>query len=252
MKNGISDVLSVYKSLDNVAMVTIAPEIPGALEVIAELHGKGIVVSLGHSAATLAVAEAAVANGAKCITHLFNAMNPFHHRDPHIMGLLASDQIPSGTTMFYGLIADGIHTHPTALRIAHRLHPRGAVLVTDATAPMGLPPGIYPLGCQTVEVKNNRAVIAGTDLLCGSIATLDQCVRYFLQSTGCSLVEALEAATLHPAQLLGITSKKGTLDSDTDADFILLDDELNVRATYIAGELVWKDPSTVLDEENVA
>jgi len=76
--------------------------------------------------------------------------------------------------------------------------------------------------------------------------------RDFHSMPGCSLVEALEAATLHPAQLLGITSKKGTLDSGTDADFILLDDELNVRATYIAGELVWKDPSTVLDEENVA
>lgn len=252
MKDGFSSLTDVYGSnLDNVAIVTIAPELPGALEVIAPLRERGIVVSLGHSMATLADGEAAIARGAQFITHLFNAMLPFHHRDPHLMGLLASDdEIPSSETIFYSMIADGVHTHPAALRIAQRTYPKGLVLITDAIPAMGLPSGIHPLGCQMIEVKDNRAVIAGTDLLCGSIATLDQCVRFFKSATRCSQIEALESASLNPAQLLGITDRKGTLDYTTDADFILLDDALNVHATYVAGEQVWKDPVTVLTSKN--
>nr|XP_013795380.1 PREDICTED: putative N-acetylglucosamine-6-phosphate deacetylase isoform X2 [Apteryx mantelli mantelli] len=200
-------------------------------------HGAGI---LGHSVANLSQAEEAVQHGATFITHLFNAMLPFHHRDPGIVGLLTSDKIPAGRRVFYGMISDGIHTNPAALRIAHRAHPKGLVLVTDAIAGMGLAPGRHTLGQQVVEIDGLNTYIAGTKTLSGSVATMDACVRHFLEATGCSVETALEAASLHPAQLLGIEHKKGTLNYDSDADFLMLNDSLYVQATYIAGEQVWR------------
>ncbi|XP_035255084.1 N-acetylglucosamine-6-phosphate deacetylase isoform X1 [Anguilla anguilla] len=237
---GAGDLLETYGRLDNVSVVTLAPELPNSLAVVRELARGGVTVSLGHSVASLSQAEAAVKEGASFITHLFNAMLPFHHRDPGIVGLLTSDQVPAGRTVYYGMIADGIHTNPAALRIAHRAHPSGLVLVTDAITAMGLPPGRHTLGQQVIEIEGLHAYVAGTKTLCGSIATMDMCIRHFKQASGCSVEAALEAASLHPAQLLGLTHLKGSLDYGTDADFVMLDDELNVRATYIAGQQVWK------------
>lgn len=239
---GFRDVEDVYGTLDNVCLVTLAPELPSASSVIKEFVKKGITVSLGHSVGSLSQGEAAVQSGASFITHLFNAMLPFHHRDPGLVGLLTSDAIPERTRVYYGIIADGIHTHPAALRIAHRTHPKGLVLVTDAVPMMGFPPGRHHIGQQLVEIKDNKALIAGTNTLCGSIATMNQCVQHFLEATGCSKVEALEAASLHPAESLGIEHHKGTLDFGSDADFVILDDQLNVLSTYIGGECVWESP----------
>uniref|UniRef100_W5MRE7 N-acetylglucosamine-6-phosphate deacetylase n=1 Tax=Lepisosteus oculatus TaxID=7918 RepID=W5MRE7_LEPOC len=210
---------------------------PGAI--VQRLNSPGSPLR-GHSVANLSQAEEAVREGATFITHLFNAMLPFHHRDPGIVGLLTSDRVPTGRTVFYGMIADGIHTNPAALRIAHRAHPAGLVLVTDAITAMGLPPGRHTLGQQVIEIEGLNAYVAGTKTLSGSIATMDMCVRHFLQASGCTVEAALEAASLHPAQLLGISQQKGTLDYGADADFVLLDDSLDVKATYIAGEQVWE------------
>nr|XP_060642382.1 N-acetylglucosamine-6-phosphate deacetylase isoform X1 [Anolis sagrei ordinatus] len=234
------DVLATYSCLDGVKIVTLAPEMKRSGEVIRELTKRGICVSVGHSIANLSQAEEAVHHGATFITHLFNAMLPFHHRDPGIVGLLTSDQIPPGRQVFYGMISDGIHTNPAALRIAHRADPKGLVLVTDAIMAMGLPPGRHTLGQQVVEVDGLNTYIAGTKTLSGSIATMDTCVRHFREATGCSVETALEAASLHPAQLLKIEDRKGTLDYDSDADFLLLDNSLHVQATYIAGQQVWR------------
>uniref|UniRef100_A0A3B3WQN1 N-acetylglucosamine-6-phosphate deacetylase n=1 Tax=Poecilia mexicana TaxID=48701 RepID=A0A3B3WQN1_9TELE len=203
---GTDDLMETYGSLDNVAMVTLAPELPHSQSVVSTLRQKGVTVSLGHSVANLSQAEDAVRHGASFITHLFNAMLPFHHRDPGIVGLLTSDQIPAGRTVFYGMIADGIHTNPAALRIAHRAHPSGLVLVTDAITAMGLPPGRHTLGQQVVQIQGLHAYVAGTKTLSGSIATMDMCVRHFKQA----------------------------------ADLVLLDDGLRVRTTYISGEEVWR------------
>ncbi|XP_033743993.1 N-acetylglucosamine-6-phosphate deacetylase-like isoform X1 [Pecten maximus] len=131
--NGFSDVLEMYGTLDNTVIVTLAPEHERSEEVIKELVHRGIVVSVGHSTSNLIQGETAVGNGASFITHLFNAMLPFHHRDPHLIGLLTSKMIPSDKKVYYGLIADGIHTHPAALRIAHRVDPKGLVLVRRYT-----------------------------------------------------------------------------------------------------------------------
>ncbi|RUS69293.1 hypothetical protein EGW08_022942 [Elysia chlorotica] len=237
---GFKDVLEVYGDLSNVAMVTLAPEKQKTPEVIQEFCKRGIVVSVGHSNANLIQGEEAVRSGARFITHLFNAMLPFHHRDPHLVGLLTSDQLPQNRKVFYGLISDGIHTHPAALRIAHRVHPEGIVLVTDAIQATFLPDGTYPFGEQTIVVKGKHSYLKDTNTLAGSLASLDDCVRLFAKETGCGPELALQAASLHPAQMLGIADKKGTLDFHSDADFIMLDDELNVKATFIAGECVYR------------
>lgn len=237
--DGFQDILDTYHDLSNVAIVTLAPEKQNSCEVIQEFRKRGIVVSVGHSTSNLVQGESAVQSGATFITHLFNAMLSFHHRDPGLVGLLTSNRLPEDRTVFYGIIADGIHTHPAALRIAHRTHPKGLVLVTDAIAAMGMPCGVHHIGQMDIEIKNKRALIAGTDILSGSIATMNDCLRHFYKSTDCTKIEALESASLHPAQLLGISDFKGTLDYDTDADFVMLDDSLNVLATYIAGKLVW-------------
>ncbi|XP_078461156.1 N-acetylglucosamine-6-phosphate deacetylase isoform X2 [Lampetra planeri] len=238
-RRGMQDVLDTYGDLANVALVTLAPEMPRSGEVTRELTRRGVRVSLGHSTANLCQAEAVVEEGACFITHLFNAMVPFHHRDPGIVGLLTSDRVPPGRSVFYGMIADGIHTNPAALRIAHRAHPAGLVLVTDAIMAMGLPEGRHHLGQQTIEIEGLHAYVAGTKTLSGSIATMDMCVRHLRQASGCSVECALEAASLHPAQMLGISDRKGTLDYGTDADFVLISQSLEVCATYIRGERVW-------------
>ncbi|XP_032680664.1 N-acetylglucosamine-6-phosphate deacetylase isoform X3 [Odontomachus brunneus] len=235
---GFKSVTDMYGDLNNVCMVTLAPEIPNSISIIEELCKRNIKVSVGHSVANLSEGEGAVKHGASFITHLFNAMLPFHHRDPGLVGLLTSDKIPPGRIIHFGIIADGIHTHPAALRIAHRTHPEGLVLVTDAISALGLEEGIHQLGQLETEIRNGSAYIAGTDTLCGSIAEMSKCVRHFKEATDCTVVEALEAATLHPARVLGIDSYKGVLNFGADADFVLLNDRLEVLSTWISGECV--------------
>ncbi|KAK8376513.1 hypothetical protein O3P69_009865 [Scylla paramamosain] len=239
---GIDKVHDIYGNLDNVGLITIAPELPGALEVIHHLRSKGIKVSVGHSNGNLEDGEAAVNNGASFITHLFNAMLPFHHRDPGLVGLLTSQRI--NQPVHYGIIADGIHTHPAALRIAHRTHPKGVVLVTDAMAAMGLGEGHHHIGQMEVLVKGQKAQLVGTNTLAGAIVTMDSCVRHFIKEAGVTVVEAIEAATLHPAQVMGMDHLKGTLDFGSDADFLLLSDKgpLKVLNTFIGGECVYAAP----------
>lgn len=238
-EKGYKSLTDMYGSLENVSLITLAPELPNTQSVITELCKRNIKVSLGHSIANLKEGEEAVKNGASFITHLFNAMLPFHHRDPGLVGLLTSDQIFPGRIIHYGIIADGIHTHPAALRIAHRTHPEGLVLVTDALSALGLEEGVHQLGQLKIEIRSGRAYIAGTDTLCGSTAEMTKCVRHFKEVTGCSIVEALEAATLHPAKTLGIEKTKGTLNYGADADIVMLDNDLELLSTWISGECVY-------------
>lgn len=165
----------------------------------------------------------------------------FHHRDPGLVGLLASTKIPEGKQIYFGIISDGVHTHPAALRIAYRAHPDGLILVTDAISALGLDPGTYRLGQYSIEVRDAKAYISGTNTLCGSIAPLDECIRIFKRASRCSLVYAIEAASLHPAKCLGIEARKGTLNYGGDADFVFLDDELMVKSTWIAGDCVFEN-----------
>ncbi|KAJ1950060.1 N-acetyl-glucosamine-6-phosphate deacetylase, partial [Linderina pennispora] len=240
-KNGLADFDECY-GLDNlrknVAYVTMAPEVEGIMDSIPQLiEATGINISSGHSNASTAQANEAHKKGAKMVTHLFNAMAAFHQRDPGIIGLLgASESRP-----YYGIICDGVHVHPHSVMIAYYAHPTGACLVTDAMSAQCLPEGYYKLGKMDVDVHNGHVYIKGTNTIAGSIATLAQCVRNFIKFTGASKVEALENATLHPAQMLGITDRKGTLQFGADADVLVLDDNLNVERVFIGGTEVTED-----------
>jgi N-acetylglucosamine-6-phosphate deacetylase len=240
--------MSVERLSKFVRIVTLAPELDPEGKIITALDQSGITVSIGHSLADLAQGEAAVRQGARFITHLFNAMQPFHHRDPHLIGLLAEVH---STRPYYGIIADGIHTHPSALNIAFKSHPEGLVLVTDAISPLGLEEkSVCELGTRHVEIQRDaksgkkRAYLKDTNTLAGSVATMDECVRNLLSSTNCTLVEALKCASQHPARLTGRFPELGSLEPDSYADFVLLDDSesaegLAVKATFVQGFLRW-------------
>ncbi|ORX93959.1 hypothetical protein K493DRAFT_315720 [Basidiobolus meristosporus CBS 931.73] len=236
--NGVADLFDCYAikhgETSNIAIITVAPEVEGVMEAIPELVKEGIVVSIGHSVATTDQAEAAVSKGANLVTHMFNALQEFHHRDPGIIGVLGSPK----QRPYYGLICDGIHSHPNSVKIAYDSHPDGVILVTDAMSAAGLPPGKYYLGNMSVDKSSDRVYITGTKTLAGSVVTIDECVQNFQKFTGCSVVEAIEAATLHPAKALGITHKKGTFKDGADADIVFLDDELNVKRVFVSGQEV--------------
>ncbi|KAG7394982.1 putative N-acetylglucosamine-6-phosphate deacetylase [Phytophthora boehmeriae] len=237
--NGISSLIECYgDSLDDVAIVTLAPELDGAMRTIRELRERGIVASAGHSVANIEVAMEAVENGVNMLTHIFNAMAPFHQRDPGLIGLLGlvNDKRP-----YYGMILDGVHAHPCSTRVIERCHPDGLILVTDAIAGMGLAPGTYDLAGQVMEVKEDAAYVAGTNTLAGSIVTIDACIRQLREYTGCTIEQALLSASTHPARALGAkASHKGSLAFGADADFVLLDDSLHVVQTYMDGQLVYE------------
>jgi N-acetylglucosamine-6-phosphate deacetylase len=250
------EVMDVYgESLDNACIITLAPELEGCLETLPWLREQGVVISLGHSMANLQKAKEAINKGATLITHLFNAMLPFHHRDPGIVGLLTSLDLPRD--IYYSMISDGHHTDMTVQRIAYNANPNGVVLITDGIKAMGLSPGHYNLGDMIIDVANNISYLAGTQTLAGSVATLDECIRCFIQATDCSLASALEAASLHPAKVLeGIgyqigypadgKPSRGHLGVGAPADVTFLTplsdktSPLRVVATVIAGDIVYK------------
>ncbi len=218
-------------SAGGVRMVTLAPELPGALELVRMLARAGVVASLGHSDATYAEARAAVQAGARSVTHLFNAMRPLHHREPGILG--AGLDL---TALGCELICDGVHVAPAALRVAARAKgPGGVRLVTDAMEAAGLSDGSYRLGGASVRVSGGRAVIAGTDTIAGSTLTMDAAVRGAVRLMGVPVEEAVAMASAAPARLLGVADRKGAIAPGMDADLVLLDEDLCVRGTLIGG-----------------
>lgn len=232
-KDGLQTALERYGSLDSVRIVTLAPELPGALELTAGLREKGIVVSAGHSMASLDESDVAIAAGVGLVTHLFNCVTPWHHRQPGLIGAALTRQ-----ELYYSLISDGAHLHTDSIKMAWLAHPEGAILVTDAMAALGLEDGSYELAGAVVEVNEGRAYIQGTETLAGATCPMNECVHKFQQATGCAVAQALELASLRPAQLLGIDDRKGRLDVGCDADFIIVDEDLVVHETYIAGQRV--------------
>jgi N-acetylglucosamine-6-phosphate deacetylase len=231
MNYSISD---CYGILDGVKIITLAPEIPGALEAIRCLkETTDIVVSAGHTKASMEDALLAVDAGVTLATHLFNTMTPIHHRNPGIIPVfLTYDDI------FYTVIADNVHVHPMILKLMYKANPEGLVLITDAIQALGMSPGQYQLGNMNVTVNNDKATITDTNTIAGSVLSLDKAVRNLVSATGCSQAYAIEAASLKPAQALNLSSK-GNLNVGSDADFIILDDDLFVEATYVSGKRIW-------------
>jgi N-acetylglucosamine-6-phosphate deacetylase len=216
----------------HVRMITIAPELPGALEVISEAARRNVCVSIGHSDAIMETAKAAVQAGARHATHTFNAMRPLDHREPGILGeSLTSEQLTAD------IIADGIHVAPEVVKLF--LRAKGlerAVLITDATAAAGMPDGIYQLGPIQVVVKDGRCTLDGKPdgQLAGSVLTMDQAVRNVGQFAGWSLQNSIRAATLNPTAAAGLT-QHGQITAGAEANLVLLTPDGQVRKTIIRG-----------------
>ncbi len=218
--------LEEFNKLKNVKMVTIAPELDGSMEFIKNCN---CCVSLGHTGADYETALAAIDAGAACLTHTFNAMPPLHHRSPSVIGA-ASDR-----NIYAQVICDGLHIHSSAIRILYKIF--GAdrmVLISDSMRATGLSDGKYDLGGQEVTVKNNSARLSdGT--LAGSISTLLNCVRCAVKFGICEK-DAFKMASETPANLLG-EKNLGKIEVGCDADFIVLDGELNILKTVINGKI---------------
>lgn len=212
----------------HIRVMTIAPELPGAVEVIAEAAARGVCVSLGHSDADLNAARTGFAAGARHATHTFNAMRPLDHRDPGILGEVLTDSRLSAD-----IIADGIHLDPVIVQLFLKAKgPDAAVLITDATAATGMPDGRYRLGSLDVEVKDGRCTVGGK--LAGSVLTMDRAVRNVMQFAQWDLQQALRLATLNPARVAGV-KKGGVLEAGSPADLVVLSPSGEVRHTMVRG-----------------
>jgi N-acetylglucosamine-6-phosphate deacetylase len=213
----------------HVRMLTIAPELPGATEVIAEAARRKVLVSIGHSDADLSAAQAGVRAGARHATHTFNAMRPLDHREPGILAEVLTDPQVSAD-----IIVDGIHVAPSVVQIFLKAKGiEGSVLITDATAAAGMPEGRYQLGTMMVDVKNGMCTIDGK--LAGSVLTMDRAVRNVMEFGSWSLRDAVRAATLNPARAAGLTRHYGSLTSGAEANFIVLSSMGEVRETVVRG-----------------
>ena len=213
----------------HIGVMTIAPELDGASEVIAEASRRGVCVSLGHSDADLAAARRGVAAGARHATHTFNAMRPLGHRDPGILG-----EVLTNSRVTADIIADGIHLDPAVVELFLRCKGlEAAVLITDAIAATGMPDGRYRLGSLEVEVKAGRCLFEGK--LAGSVLTMDRAVRNVMEFAGWDLRQAVRAAALNPARVTGFASKKGSIAPGMDADMVVLSAAGHVLKTIVHG-----------------
>lgn len=216
----------------HVRMVTLAPERTGGLEAIRRLGAAGVVSAIGHTEATYDQTCAALDVGAGVGTHLFNAMPALHHRAPGPVAALL--ERPEA---YVELVADGVHVHPAALRLAARAKPQRVVLVTDAMAAAAAADGDYRLGRLVVEVRDGVARLAGSDTIAGSTLTMAAALRYAVHRIGLSLEDAVRAATAAPAAMLSLDGV-GALLPGYRADAVVLDDELVVLRVLHRGRWV--------------
>jgi N-acetylglucosamine-6-phosphate deacetylase len=216
----------------HVRMVTLAPELPGGLDAIRLLTAAGVVTGIGHTDATYDLARAALDAGATVGTHLFNAMRSLHHREPGPIAALLEHP-----DAYVELIADGVHVHPAALRLAARAKPHLTILVTDAMAAAAAADGTYSLGRMSVDVRDGIARLADTGAIAGSTLTMSAAVRYAVQVAGLPIEDVVRAATSSPAALLGL-DRVGALRPGYRADLVVLDERLEVRRVLHRGAWV--------------
>jgi len=218
-----------------VRLVTVAPEEAGALEFIRAATADGIAVSVGHTVADYDTAKAAFEAGANHATHLYNGMPSLHHRAPSVIG--AAFDTPG---VMAELICDGVHIHEAMVRLAFRLF--GAdrmILISDSLRATGMPDGNYPFGGQEIEVRGNRATIAGhPETLAGSVTSLMGCLRQAV-AFGIPLEDAVRACSFNPAKSIGISDRAGSLEIGKEASIVLLDKEtLEIRTIIFQGQIV--------------
>jgi N-acetylglucosamine-6-phosphate deacetylase len=211
-------------------MITIAPELPGALEVVDAAVAAGVVVAVGHTDATYSQSIAAFDRGATVATHLFNGMRPLHHREPG--PVLAS--LDAGAAC--EVINDGVHVHPAVLRMVADRDAAQLILITDAISATGVGDGEYALGGQRVTVRDGQARLSELRSLAGSTLTMDRAVRRAVFDAGLPIEVAIAAASTNPARVLGLAAELGAIEVGLRADLLHLDHELRPQRRMRNGQ----------------
>jgi N-acetylglucosamine-6-phosphate deacetylase len=227
-----------------IRLMTLAPELPGAIELVRHAVARGVRVSLGHSDANAAETLAAVAAGATSATHVFNAMRPLSHREPGILGVTLTTD-----ALYTELICDGIHTAPEIVRLWYRAKgPERTILVTDAISATGMSDGEYTLGGFQVNLANGRTMARG--VLAGSVLTLDRALTNLLEFTGASLCDALRLLTTNPAAMTGLESSAGSVDVGKPANLVAVDGQGKLLLSIVNGKLATADEQTRIGSRN--
>ncbi len=218
-----------FKKFGNVKMITVAPEQAGSMEFIRRISAEGVIASLGHTDADYDTAIEAIENGAKCLTHTFNAMQPLHHRKPGPIGAASEKGI------WAQIICDGVHIHKASVLAAYKMFGSDRLtLISDAIRPAGLTEGtVSESGGIAVKVRNGAVYLDGTDTLAGSGSTLWHCVCCAVKM-GIDFDEAVKMATETPARLLGL--KRGKIQVGYDADLISVEEDMTIDQVFIAGK----------------
>ena len=216
-----------------VRYLTVAPEVEGVVDMIREISGE-VAVAIGHSGADYETAIRAIDAGARACTHTFNAMGLFHQHRPSIMGAVLERPV------YCEAICDGRHLHPGTVRmlLACKGWDRVAA-VTDSIQAAGLPDGRYKLGVNDVVVEDGDAKLASNGVRAGSTLTTGQALKNLVAFTGQPVERVLPLLTLNPARLIGMEERKGSIAPGKDADLVVLDDQLNVKQTYVSGVCVY-------------
>jgi len=227
-----SDVAELLRAAHGtLRQITLAPDLPNALEAIEVLVEAGVTVAVGHTNATFEQTKLAFASGARLLTHAFNAMPGIHHRAPGpVIAAFEDDRV------VIEVILDGLHVHPEVVRLAFDSAPGRVALVTDAMAAAGSTDGDYQLGSLAVTVADGKAVLRGTDTIAGSTLTLDRALQLALSTVELTPREAIEALTLTPARALGLDATLGLLAPGFAADAVILDHGWNVTEVWGAGK----------------
>lgn len=218
---------------DTLRIMTVAPELPGCEEIVRMLAGHGTLPSFGHSKATYDEALRGFDVGITHVTHLFNAMPSLHHRDPS--PLAAIFERPGVTCQ---VITDGVHIHPAVLRLAYKiLGPERFLTITDGIQALGMPDGRYVFNGMEYECKNGTPRYKDGTLI-GTAVTLNELLVRLMRFTQCPLSEAIRTVTENPARVLGLAETKGRIAPGYDADLVVLEQDLSVRATIVGGKIV--------------
>lgn len=219
-----------------VRMVTLAPERPGAMEVIRRLTAAGVCIAAGHTNATYEQMAQAADAGLRHTIHTFNGMRGLHHREPGVVGAVLDRE-----DLTAEVIADGFHVHPAVIRLLFRVKgPAAMTLVTDAVDPAGLDDGEYRWQGRAVRVREGKVELADGSSLAGSTLTMIAAVRNAMKFCKTDLGTAVHMASLGPARLLHLEDRKGSIEPGKDADLVVLDDALEVQATMVEGRFVYQ------------
>ena len=219
--------------MEMIKMITLAPEVEGAKQFIADMHSTypEVILSIGHSDASFELAQQSFAWGISHATHLFNAMNPLHHRAPGIVGAVFESDVSCD------IIADLVHLHSAILSLVYRMKKERLVLITDAMRAGCMKCGSYDLGGRSVEVGEGKALLSdGT--LAGSVLKMNEALANMVQHTAMTRTEAVDAVTRLPAQMLDL--KKGQLRQGYDADIVIFDEDFGIISTIVGGTIKYK------------